>query len=87
MLFTYVGSLMLKSTQLKAVSRKNLKWQFFDAKMRQNGFFFRNPHEKLAKKMLWKIFFLGHMGVKCGVKNGPIQKSTISLKMVQNLHN
>jgi hypothetical protein len=39
--------------------------------MRQNGFFFRNPHEKLGNKMLWKKFFLGHMGVKYGVKNGP----------------
>ena len=51
--------------------------------MRQNGYFFRNPHEKLGKKMLRKNFFLGHMGVKYGVKNGRIQKSTISLKMVQ----
>jgi hypothetical protein len=47
-------------------------------------FFFRNLHEKLGKKMLWKIFYLCHIGVKYGVKNGPIQKSTISLKMVQN---
>ena len=30
-------------------------------------------------------FFIGHMGVKYGVKKGLIQKSTISLKMVQNL--
>ena len=59
---------------LRAVSRKNLKWPFFDVKMRQNGFFFRIPREKLGKKMLWKIFFLGHMGVKYGVKNGPIKK-------------
>jgi len=55
--------------------------------MRKNGFFFRIPHEKLGKKMLWKNFLLGHMGVKYGVKNGPIQKSTISLKMAQNRHN
>jgi hypothetical protein len=61
---------------LRAVSRKKLKWPFLDVKMRQNGFFFRIPHEKL-----------GNMGVKYGVKNGAIQKSTISLKMVQNRHN
>ena len=42
---------------LRAVSRNNLKWPFFDVKMRQNGFFFRNPHEKLVKKMLLKIYF------------------------------
>ncbi len=70
---------------LRAVLRKNLKWPFFDVKMRQNGFFFRNPHEKLGR--LWKFFFLGHTGVKYGVKNEPIQKSTISLKMVQNRQN
>jgi hypothetical protein len=42
--------------------------------MGQNGFFFRNLHEKLGKKMLWKIFFLGHMGLKYGVKNGPFHQ-------------
>jgi hypothetical protein len=31
-------------------------------------------------------FFFGHMGLKYGFKNGPIQKSTISPKMVQNRH-
>ena len=45
-------------------------------------FLFSNSSWKTRKKMLWKFFFLGHMGVKYGVKNGPIQKSTISLKMV-----
>jgi hypothetical protein len=30
--------------------------------MWQNGFFFRNQHVKLGKKMLLKIFFLGHIG-------------------------
>ena len=77
----------MSNYSLRAVSRKNLKWPFFDVKMRQNGYFFRNPHEKLGKKMLRKNFFLGHMGVKYVVKNGPIQKSTISLKMVQNRQN
>jgi len=41
--------------------------------MRQNGLFL-----KLGKKILWKIFSPGQMGVK----NRPKQKSTISLKMV-----
>ena len=70
---------------LRAVSRETLIWPFFDVKMRQNGFFFRNSHEKLGKKMLWKNFW--SYGGQIWVKNGPIQKSTISLKMVQNLHN
>jgi hypothetical protein len=30
----------------------------FDTEMHQNGFFFRNLHEKLGKKMLWNNFFL-----------------------------
>jgi hypothetical protein len=68
-------SKLLGTFTLGAVSRKNLKWPFLDVKMRQNGFLFR--------KFICKIFFLGHMGVK----NGPLQKSTISLKMVQNRHN
>jgi hypothetical protein len=34
-----------------------------------------------------EIFFFGQMGVNYDVENGPIQKSTISLKMVQSRHN
>jgi hypothetical protein len=36
--------------------------------MRQNGLFFRNPHEKHEKNVTGNFFF-GHMGVKYGVKN------------------
>jgi hypothetical protein len=56
----------------------------FDTEMHQNGFFFRNLHEKLGKEILWKNFFFGHIGVLYGIKSGPIRKSTISPKMVQN---
>ena len=35
----------------------------FDTEMHQNGFFFRNLHEKQGKEMLWKKFFFGHIGV------------------------
>ena len=54
--------------------------------MHQNGFFFRNLQEKLGKKMLWKKFFWSYGGL-IWVKSGPIQKSTISPKMVQNRQN
>ena len=47
----------LKSLSLRAVSRKKLNWSFFDVKMRQNGFFFRNPHEKLREKNVIENFF------------------------------
>jgi hypothetical protein len=48
---------------LRAVSRETLICSFLDVVMRQNGFFFRNLHEKLGKKMLWKNIFFGQMGV------------------------
>ena len=53
----------------------------------ENGtkrFLFSKSTLKTRKKIVLENIFLGHMGLKYGVKNGPIQKSTISLKMVQN---
>jgi hypothetical protein len=35
----------------------------FDTEMHQNGFFFRNLHEKLGKKMLWNNFFWSYGGL------------------------
>jgi hypothetical protein len=52
-------------------------WPFFNVKMRQNGLFFRNLHEKLGEKK-------SYGGSNMNSKIGPIRKSTISLKMVQN---
>jgi hypothetical protein len=52
---------------LRAVSRKNLTWPFFDVKMWQNGFFFRNQHVKLGKKNFIENFFtLSYGGQKYG---------------------
>jgi hypothetical protein len=43
--------------------RVTLIWPFFDVKMRQNEFFFRNLHEKLGtKNVIEKIFFLVILG-------------------------
>jgi hypothetical protein len=50
-------------------------------------FLFSKSTLKTRKKIVMENFFLGHMGLKYGVKNGPIQKSTISLKMVENRQN
>jgi hypothetical protein len=36
-----------KNPNSAGVSRETLKWLFFVVKMPQNGFFFRNLHEKL----------------------------------------
>ena len=55
---------------LRAISRKKLKWPFFDVKMRQNGFFFRIPHEKLGKKCYGKFFFLVIWGSNMGSNMG-----------------
>jgi hypothetical protein len=43
---------ILAKKTLRAVSRENLIWSSLDDKMGQNGFIFRNLHEKLEKKML-----------------------------------
>jgi hypothetical protein len=49
---------------LRVVSRKNLIWPFFDVKMRQNGFFFRNLNEKLGEKNVMGNFFYWSYGTQ-----------------------
>jgi hypothetical protein len=45
-------------------------------------FLFSKSLWKTRKKNVMENFFLGHMGVKYGVKTRPIQKSTISPKLI-----
>ena len=45
----------------------------FDTEMHQNGFFFRNLHEKLGKEILWKNFFLVTLGSYMGSKVDPYE--------------
>jgi hypothetical protein len=62
-----IGTLK-KCFHIKSVSQEALILPFFYVKMRQNGFFFRNQHEKLGKKMLWKIFLWSYVGLTWGQK-------------------
>ena len=64
----------------RAVSRKNLIWPFFYVKMRKNGFFFRNLHEKLGKKMLRKNFFLVIWRSNMGSKMDPYKNRPFHYK-------